>query len=446
MTHTGVAIFGFVLMFALMLVRVPIGVAMGIAGVLGYGIQGGWGAGFALLGQVPWSVVTDYNFSVIPMFVLMGAFASASGMSKDLFHMGEVWFGHTRGGLAVGTIVACGGFAAINGSSVASAATMATVALPEMRRRNYHPGFAAGVIAAGGTIGIMIPPSVIFVLYGIMTETDIAKLFFAGVLPGILAIVMYSITVQVVGVFRPDWMPRGDRWPWAERMRSLRNIWPVAMLFVFVLGGMYGGYFTSTEAAGMGAMGALLLGVVRRTLGPKAVMDCLVDALKVTASIFVVVIGAYLFGYFLTITQTTQALVAWMSALPIGKYGILALILVGYFILGAIMDELAMILLTVPIVFPVMMQLGFDPVWFGVIIVMAVTLGMICPPVGINVFVLNSIARDISLPRIYRGVTPFIVSDLVRLVILCAFPAISLAIPEAMDKPIGSLIRTLFGF
>ncbi len=446
MTNTLLATFGFVLMFVLMLYRVPIGVAMGITGVIGFGLHSGFGAGFALLGQVPWSVVTDYNFSVIPMFVLMGAFASASGMSRDLFHMGEAWFGHRRGGLAVGSIVACGGFAAINGSAVATAATMATVALPEMRKRGYHPGFAAGVVAAGGTIGIMIPPSVIFVLYGIMTETDIAKLFFAGIIPGLMAIVMYSITVQIVGIWRPDWMPRGDLYGWRARVKSLSNIWPVALLFVFVLGGMYNGFFTTTEAAGMGAMGALCLGVARRTLNWQGIMNSLVEALKVTASIFVVVIGAYLFGYFLTITQTTQAVVAWLTSLPLGPYGILTLILFGYFILGALMDELAMILLTVPIVFPVMMKLGFDPVWFGVIIVMAVTLGMICPPVGINVFVINSIHRDISLPKIYAGVMPFIASDIIRLVILCAFPALSLALPNAMDQPVGGFLRALFGF
>ena len=446
MTNTLLATAGFVLMFGLMLLRVPIGVAMGLVGVIGYGLHSGWGAGFALLGQVPWSVVTDYNFSVIPMFVLMGAFASASGMSRDLFHMGETWFGHLRGGLAVGSIFACGGFAAINGWLVALAGTMATVALPEIRKRNDHSGFAAGVIAAGGTIGIMIPPSVIFVLYGIMTETDIARLFFAGILPGLMAIAMYSITIQIVGIFHPQWMPRGERWPWADRLRSLRNIWPVALLFVFVLGGMYGGFFTSTEAAGMGAVGALLLGVVRRTLGLRQIMDSLVDALKVTASIFVVVIGAYLFGYFLTITQTTQALVAWMSGLPLGPYGILTLILIGYFILGAIMDELAMILLTVPIVFPVIVQLGFDPIWFGVIIVMAVTLGMICPPVGINVFVLNSIARDISLPRIYRGVSPFIASTLGRRVPPRPFRATPSATPNGRTKPIGEVLRAIFGF
>jgi tripartite ATP-independent transporter DctM subunit len=446
MSNALLATLGFALMFALMLARVPIGVAMGIAGVVGYGIHGGWGPGFALLGQVPWGVVTDYSFSIIPMFILMGAFAASAGMSRDLFHMGEVWFGHRRGGLAIGTIVACGGFASINGSSVATAATMTTVALPEMRKRNYHAGFAAGTIAAGGTIGIMIPPSVIFVLYGIMTETDIARLFFAGVVPGLLAIVMYSATVVIVGALRPDWMPRGPRAPWSERWASLRSIWPVVLLFVFVLGGMYGGFFTTTEAAGMGAMGALIIGLARRTLSARAIMDCLVGSLRVTASIFVVVIGAYLFGYFLTITQTTQALVEWLGGLPIGPYGVLALILFGYLILGAIMDELAMILLTVPIVFPVILQLGFDPIWFGVIIVMAVTLGMICPPVGINVFVINSIARDISLPRIYAGVMPFIASDIVRLVILVAVPSLSLALPNAMDQPLWQSIRTVLGF
>ena len=445
MTQTVLAVFGFALMFALMLVRVPIGVAMGITGVVGYGLSSGWVPALSLLGQVPWSVVTDYSFSVIPMFVLMGAFASAAGMSRDLFLAGEAWFGHRRGGLAIGTVFACGGFAAINGSSVATAATMTSVALPEMRRNRYDPGFAAGVIAAGGTIGIMIPPSVIFVLYGIMTETDIAKLFFAGVVPGLIAIAMYSATIALVAAMRPQWMPRGERHGWTERWRSIRNIWPVMLLFAFVLGGMYGGFFTTTEAAGVGAMGALLLGLARRQLDARAVMHCLVDSLRVTASIFVVVIGAYLFGYFLTITQTTQAMVSWLSALPIGAYGILAVILLGYFVLGAIMDELAMILLTVPIVFPVIVQLGFDPVWFGVIIVMAVTLGMICPPVGINVFVINSIAPDVSLPRIYRGVAPFIVSDLLRLVLLCAFPALSLALPAAMDQPIGQVLRSILG-
>jgi C4-dicarboxylate transporter, DctM subunit len=441
-----VALLGFVLMFGLMAIRVPIGIAMAIPGVVGFGLLAGWMPGLNLLGQVPLSVVTDYNFSVIPMFVLMGALASTSGMSKELFSAGNAWFGHLRGGLSMAAIAACGGFAAINGSSVATAATMSKVALPEMRKAGYDPGHAAGVVAAGGTLGIMIPPSVIFVLYGIMTETDISKLFFAGVVPGLLGMAMYAIVIQLLGLWKPEMMPRGKVHSWAERWSSLRGLWAVFLLFMFVLGGMYVGVFTTTEAAGMGAMGALIIGVLRGKLDRASIMRTLVDSLRVTASIMIIVIGAYLFGYFLTITQFTQKAVETLTTLPIGAYGVLALILFGYFILGAIMDELAMILLTVPIVFPVMMKLGFDPIWFGVIIVMAVTLGMICPPVGINVFVINSIARDISLEKIYKGVMPFIASDLVRLVILCTFPTISLALPNAMEQPFAQIIKKILGF
>jgi tripartite ATP-independent transporter DctM subunit len=327
------------------------------------------------------------------------------------------------------SVAACGGFAAINGSSVATAATMAQVALPEMRRAGYHPGLSAGLIAAGGTLGIMIPPSVIFVLYGIMTETDIKKLFAAGVIPGLMAVLFYFIVVQVISRVRPDAMPRGETHTWRERWASIRGLWAVILLFLFVLGGIYGGLFTVEEGAATGAAGTLLIGVLRRRLTAVEIRAALIDTLRVSSAIMTIVIGAFLFGYFLTITQFTQKAVEFLVHLPIGAYGVLALVMVGYFILGAVMDELAMILLTVPVVFPAMMQLGFDPIWFGVIVVMAVTFGMICPPVGINVFVINSIARDVTLGRIYRGTMPFIAVDVVRLVILCAFPAISLWLP-----------------
>jgi C4-dicarboxylate transporter, DctM subunit len=425
-----VAILTFVLMFALMLVRVPIGIAMGISGIIGYGLVVGWEPAFALLGQVPISTVTDYKLSLIPMFILMGSFASASGLSRELFHAGDAWLGHLRGGLCLATIAACGGFAAINGSSVATAATMTNVALPEMRRAGYEPGLASGLIAAGGTLGIMVPPSVILVLYSIMTETDIFKLFAAGIIPAFMAMVMYAGVVQIIGIMRPEAMPRGRRHSWAERLEALRGIWAAVLLFSIVFGGMFSGIFLVSEAAGVGAIGALLIGVLRGRLTRAGIMTCLVSSLRVSASIMVIVIGAYLFGYALTVTQATQKVVDLMVHLPIGPYGVLTLVMLGYLLLGAIMDELAMILLTVPIVFPAMMQLGFDPVWFGVIIVMACTLGMICPPVGMNVFVINSIARDISLIKIYRGTMPFIASDMIRLVILCAFPAISLFLPR----------------
>jgi len=429
-----VALLGFIGMFVLMALRVPIGVAMGIVGVLGFGALSGMGPGLNLLGNVPLSVLTDYNLLVIPMFILMGAFASHSGMSRELFDAGRAWFGHLRGGLAYASIGACGGFAAINGSSVATAATMSQVALPEMRKAGYDPGFSAGLIAAGGTLGIMIPPSTIFVLYGIMTEVDIAKLFAAGVMPGLLGILFYATLVQWVAIRDPQHLPRGQTHTWGERFASLRDLWAVLLLFFFVIGGIYGGLFTVQEASGVGAAGTLLIGMARGRLKWPQIRAALIDSLRVSSAIMMIVVGAFLFGYFLTITQFTQNAVEWLVHLPIGAYGVLALVMVGYFILGAVMDELAMILLTVPIVFPAMTQLGFDPVWFGVIIVMAVTFGMICPPVGMNVFVINSIARDIPLGRIYRGTMPFIVVDLVRLVALCAFPGIALWLPRVLGQ------------
>ena len=434
MNRDAIALAGFVLMFVLMAVRVPIGVAMGIVGVGGFAALSGFMPALNLLGNVPLSVLTDYNLSVIPMFILMGSFASHSGMSHELFHAGRAWLGHRRGGLAYATIAACAGFAAINGSSVATAATMTQVALPEMRKSGYDPGFSAGLIAAGGTLGIMIPPSVIFVLYGIMTETDISKLFAAGIMPGLLAVLFYFLTVQFMGWRRPASMPLGEPHSWAERFSSLRDLWAVLLLFLFVLGGIYGGLFTVQEAAGIGATGTLVIGMLRGRLRWPQIRAALIDALRVSSASMLLVVGAYLCGSFLTITQFTQKAVGFLTGLPIGAYGVLALIMVGYLILGAVMDELAMILLTVPIVFPAMMQLGFDPVWFGVIIVMAVTFGMICPPVGMNVFVINSIARDITLGRIYRGTMPFIAVDVVRLLLLCAFPAISLWLPGLIAR------------
>jgi len=405
---------------------------MGIAGVAGFAALTSTQTALNLLSNVPLSVLTDYNLSVIPMFILMGAFASHSGMSRELFTAGRAWLGHRRGGLALATVAACGGFSAINGSSVATAATMTQVALPEMRRAGYEPGFSAGLIAAGGTLGIMIPPSVIMVLYGIMTETDIVKLFAAGVVPGLLAVFLYFSVIQLIGWRRPQSMPRGEAHSRAERIASLKDLWATLLLFLCVLGGIYGGIFTVQEAAGIGATGALLIGVARGRLRPAQIRAALIDALRVSSAIMLIVVGAYLFGYFLTITQFTQKAVDLLVHLPVGAYGVLALVMVGYLILGAVMDELAMILLTVPIVFPAMMQLGFDPIWFGVIVVMAVTFGMICPPVGMNVFVINSIARDVPLTRIYRGTMPFIAVDVLRLVILCAFPALSLWLPSTM--------------
>ncbi len=432
MSTDAVAILGFVSLFVMMLLRVPVGMAMGLVGVTGFGYIVGWGPAMKLIGQTSMRTVTDYTFGVIPMFLLMGAFVSNAGISRELFRAVNTFVGHFRGGLGIATIGACGGFAAISGSSVATAATFSTVAYPEMRRYGYPQSFATGVIAAGGTLGAMLPPSTVLAVYGIITQQDIGKLFMAGVLPGLLAITMYMITIGIIGRVKPGFLPAGPRASWKERAGAIRDVWSPVLLFIFVIGGLYGGLFTPTEAGGMGAAGAFIIGVLRRRLSGQGIKAALLQATRTAAAVFTVLIGALLFGYFLTITQTPQKVTEFMTGLGIGPYGVLLLIMVMYLILGCLMDAMAMIILTVPIIFPVITALGFDPIWFGVIIVMTVELGLIHPPVGMNVFVIKSVVPDVDFTTIFKGVIPFIVTDLIRLAILIAFPMIALWLPERM--------------
>ena len=427
-----VALIGFVALFALMLLRVPVGMAMGLVGVCGYSYIVGSGPALKLIGQTSMRTVTDYTFGVIPMFMLMGAFVSVSGVSRELFRAANAFIGHLRGGLGVATVVACGGFAAICGSSVATAATFSSVAYPEMRRFGYPQSFSTGVIAAGGTLGAMLPPSTVLAVYAILTQQDIGKLFMAGIIPGILAMLMYVLTIFIIVQVRPDWLPRGEPKTWPERLNGLKDVWAPLLLFVFVIGGLYGGFFTPTEAGGVGATGAFLLGVLRGKLDRAGILTALLSATRTAAAVFTVLIGALIFGYFLTVTQVPQNLTAFLSELGLGRYGVLALIMVMYLVLGCLMDAMAMIILTVPIVFPIIVQLGFDPIWFGIIIVMTVELGLIHPPVGMNVFVIKSVVQDVSFMTIFRGVIPFVLTDLLRLVILIAFPMIALWLPGRM--------------
>ena len=427
-----VALIGFIALFTLMLLRVPVGMAMGLVGVCGYSYIVGTGPALKLIGQTSMRTVTDYTFGVIPMFMLMGAFVSVSGVSRELFRAANAFIGHMRGGLGVATVVACGGFAAICGSSVATAATFSSVAYPEMRRFGYPQSFATGVIAAGGTLGAMLPPSTVLAVYAILTQQDIGKLFMAGIIPGILAMLMYVLTIVIIVRVRPDWLPRGEQKTWPERLDGLKDVWAPVLLFVFVIGGLYGGFFTPTEAGGVGATGAFLLGVLRGKLDRAGTLTALLSATRTAAAVFTVLIGALIFGYFLTVTQVPQNLTAFLSDLGLGRYGVLALIMVMYLILGCLMDAMAMIILTVPIVFPIIVQLGFDPIWFGIIIVMTVELGLIHPPVGMNVFVIKSVVHDVSFMTIFKGVIPFVLTDLLRLVILIAFPIIALWLPERM--------------
>jgi len=432
MSTDAVAVTGFIVLFALMLLRVPVGMAMGLVGVTGFGYIVGSGPTLKMIGQTSMRTVTDYTFGVIPMFLLMGAFVTTSGMSRELFGAANKWLGHLRGGLGFATILACGGFAAISGSSVATAATFSTVAYPEMRRYNYPQSFAAGVVAAGGSLGAMLPPSTVLAVYGIITEQDIGKLFIAGVLPGLLAISMYITTIVLIGLFRPGFLPAGPRNSWRERILGLKDVWAPLLLFVFVIGGLYGGLFTPTEAGGMGAGGAFLIGVLSGRLKRKDIRASLLQATRTAAAVFTVLIGALLFGYFLTVTQTPQKITVFLTGLGLGRYGVLALIMLMYLVLGCLMDSLAMVILTVPIIFPVIVHLGFDPIWFGVIIVMTVELGLIHPPVGMIVFVIKSVIQDIHFSTIFKGVLPFIITDLIRLVILITFPIIALYLPSHM--------------
>jgi tripartite ATP-independent transporter DctM subunit len=349
-----------------------------------------------------------------------------------MFKAADAFLGHLRGGLGFATVVACGGFAAISGSSVATAATFAAVAYPEMRRFGYPQSFSTGVIAAGGTLGAMLPPSTVLAVYAILTQQDIGKLFMAGVLPGLLAMTMYVLTIAIIVRVRPRFLPAGTVKPWAERIGALRLVWAPLVLFVFVIGGLYGGFFTPTEAGGVGATGAFLLGVLRKKLNRANTREALLQATRTAAAVFTVLIGALLFGYFLTITQTPQKLTAFLTGLGVGRYGVLALIMLLYLVLGCLMDAMAMIILTVPIIFPVVTALGFDPIWFGVIIVMTVELGLIHPPVGMNVFVIKSVVKDVSFTTIFKGVLPFVGTDIVRLIILIALPIIALWLPQRM--------------
>jgi tripartite ATP-independent transporter DctM subunit len=427
-----VAIFGFIALFILMLIRVPVGMAMGLVGVVGYSFIAGAGPALKLVGQTSMRTVTDYTFGVIPMFMLMGAFVSVSGVSKELFKAANAFIGHLRGGLGVATILACGGFAAICGSSVATAATFSAVAYPEMRRFGYPQSFSSGVIAAGGTLGAMLPPSTVLAVYAILTQQDIGKLFMAGVVPGLLAMAMYVMTIMLIVLIRPDWLPKHKAEGRGAMLEGLKNVWAPLTLFIFVIGGLYGGFFTPTEAGGVGATGAFLLGVLRGKLDKAGIKEALLSATRTAAAVFTVLIGALIFGYFLTITQTPQRLTELLTGLGLGKYGVLALIMVMYLVLGCLMDAMAMIILTVPIIFPVVVQLGFDPIWFGVIIVMTVELGLIHPPVGMNVFVIKSVIKDVSFLTIFKGVLPFVVTDLLRLLILIMFPIIALWLPSKM--------------
>ena len=426
------ALLGFAAMFALMALRVPIAFSMAAVGV----------AGIALMRSVPAAFssaateimdVASYTLSVVPLFVLMGNLVTRAGMSTELYQAAYSFIGHRRGGLAMSTVLACAGFGAICGSSLATAATMSHVAMPEMRRFGYDKAFAAGTIAAGGTLGILIPPSVIMVIYGIMTEQSIGALFAAGVIPGAIATLFYLGTAWNCVRRNPSLGPPGERTSWAGRLVALRHIWGVIVLFIIVMGGMYGGLFTPTEAAGVGAMGGFLFALSRGRLTPKILLEVLTESAQMTAMLFTILIGASIFANFVNFTSLPQDLQTFVSHFNVHPMMVVVAICVIYVILGTAMEELSMILLTVPIFFPLIVHLGLDPIWFGVLIVCVVEIGMISPPVGMNIFVISSLLPDVPTSSIWKGVMPFLFADILRLALLIAFPAITLWLPKYLN-------------
>ena len=426
------ALVGFAVFLGLAFLRIPMAFAMGLTGFLGVMYKLNFNAAAQMVAQTTYETGLQYTLSVIPLFILMGNFVVRARMSEELFDAANAFLGHKRGGLAMSTIVACAGFGAICGSSIATAATFSKVAYPSMRKYGYKDSLATGAIASGGTLGILIPPSVIMVLYGIMTETNIGKLFAAGILPGIVLTVMLCLAVSWITWRDPLAGPPGERHTWPQRLAALRNVWAVVALFALVMGGIYGGVFTATEGAGIGAGGAFAFALWRRALSWKVFIEVLVESARTTSMLFMILIGALLFANFVNYTSMPADLKGFVQQFQLHPVMVMLAIFLVYIVLGTAMEELSMILLTVPLFFPLVTHLGYDPLWFGVIVVVVVQIGLISPPVGMNIFVVRNLLKHISLGTVFRGVTPFVVANSLLLAVMLAFPQLATWLPSHM--------------
>ncbi|MCF6233499.1 MAG: TRAP transporter large permease [Rhodobacteraceae bacterium] len=420
----------FVFLFILLALTVPIGFAMGLAGLGGMGMIIGWSPALSLFGTTVYETTVTYDLSIVPLFVLMGSVASRSGLSRELYEAFNAWFGAFRGGLALATIGACGAFAAICGSSVATAATMSQVALPEMEKYKYADSLATGSVAAGGIIGILIPPSVVLVLYGILTETSIGDLFIAGMIPGVLTVIGFMLVISITTWIWPHLGSAGEPKSTREKLKALSKTWAIILLFVLVIGGIYFGVFTPTEAAGVGATFAFIISAMRGRLTVQNTKEALLETVQTSAMIFAILIGALTLNNLMVFSGIASALSGFVGGLEMSPTAIMAIILLMYLVMGAFLDALAMILLTVPIFFPIVTGLGFDPVWFGIIVVMVVELGLITPPIGMNVFVIKGMAPHVSLSSIYAGVMPFVLAQILLIIAVFMIPDIALWLPE----------------
>jgi C4-dicarboxylate transporter DctM subunit len=441
MTGTSIALALFVGMLALMALRVPIALAMLVPGAVGYVAMAGWPPFASFLKGVAWARLANYDLTVIPLFLLMGAFATQGGLSKSLFAAASAMIGHLRGGLAMAAVMACAAFGSVCGSSVATAATMAKVALPEMRRHNYSGRLATATLAAGGTLGIMIPPSVVLVIYGILAEQNIAKLFAAAIIPGLIATLGYCVAIAIYVRLFPGHGPAAERATLAQVGRALADVWPIAAIFMVVFGGIYGGWFTPTEAAAIGAAATFLAALLRGELTRAKFLECFYDTAVTTGMIFMIFLGADIMNSALALSQFPAALSQLVNNLGLPPLAVVAGILVFYVVLGCVMDELSMILLTLPIFLPTIIGLDLfglptdlKLIWFGILVLMVVEIGLIAPPVGLNVYVINGLAKDVPIAESYRGVVPFLISDVLRTALLMAFPWISLWLVGVLVK------------
>jgi len=429
MTPTTIGLVGLASLVVLLFSRIPVGFIMAIVGMAGFSAIVSVDAALNLVAKDVFSTFASYSLTVIPLFVLMGQVAYHSGISTRLFDTAYKFLGHLRGGLAIATIGACAFFASICGSTNATAATMASAVLPEMKRYDYKPELATGVVASAGSLGILIPPSVIFIVYGILTEQSIGRLFMAGIVPGIVLSVLFAAAVFIWVRIRPDLGPRGPRFTWGERLVSLGGVSETLAIFVFVMGGLFAGVFTPTEAGAMGAFFTIVVALARRQLSLQGFVQALSETTRITCMIMVIVAGATIFGHFLAVSRIPYDIAVWISGFDLPPGVIMTFIILGYIVGGCFLDALALVMLTIPIFYPVVTKLGFDPIWFGVIVVIVTQMGVITPPVGVNVYVVSGVARDVPLHVIFRGCVPFLLALIVLALVLIPFPQIATFLP-----------------
>ncbi|MCZ7566757.1 MAG: TRAP transporter large permease [Burkholderiales bacterium] len=432
MSAQAIGLAGLALLVALVFARIPVAIALALAGVLGYAAIDGAHTALTVLGKVPFELAQAYSLSVLPLFIMMGVVAAKANMSNELFRAANAVFSGFRGALASATIGACAAFGCISGSSLATAATMARVAVPEMVRHGYHLPIAAGAVASGGTLGILIPPSVILVIYALIAEESVGRLFAAALIPGILLAALHVLVIVALGRARPDWLPQAPAMPLGERLRAGIGMWKLALLFFLAVFGIYLGWFSPTEAAAVASFAAIVIALATRTIGVRRLVDALLETVYTSAMLFFIVIGAFVFSRFIVLTQLPAEIAGWAQASGLGAMPIMLVIVALYVVLGMFLESVSMVLITVPVLLPLMQALGFDAVWFGIFVTVLAEVGLITPPVGLNVFVIRSQISEVSLGAVFRGVVPFLAADAVLVALLVGAPAIALWLPRVL--------------